>query len=133
MKAVNKLLNQANIYIKHRDCAISADGKTIKDVYKGYVSSFGAMVIQNGLSAALAINMKSEDEGKDRIKIIEAIARMLTPKYSTVTNAEALLNYSCANEGNRLLKEDVINCSIALKLMMRTYQFIKPNNQQENA
>jgi len=129
MKAVNKLLSVADIYINDPFCAISVDGKTIKDVYKGYVSSFGAMVIQNGLSAALAINMKTDGEGKERIKIIEAIARMLSPKYRSIINAETLLNYSCENENNRLLKEDVINCSIALKLMMRTYQFNRVDNQ----
>lgn len=125
MKAVNKFLEKADKAIE--TCEILQNNE-IKRVYKGYVSGFAAMVIQNGLPAALAINMPSDGEGKERKKIVEAIASILNK-----TNAEALLKESCEIEKSpaksRLLKEDVINASIALKLMMRTYRFTKEKEE----
>jgi hypothetical protein len=135
MKQVNKWLKFADDALK--STGIVNNGK-VKDVFKGYVSSFGAMVIQNGLPAALAINMKTDtDEGKQRIKIIEAIAEILKKSNNSdyqEYNAQKLLNESCSksNSNNprviRLLKEDVIIASISLKLMMRTYEFIEDKN-----
>jgi CRISPR-associated protein Cmr5 len=133
MKIVNKWLSIADAALSTAHI-VNNDGK-VKEVFKGYVSSFGAMVIQNGLPAALAINMKSDtEEGKQKKKIIEAIAEILKNSSISVYNnmdANTLLNESCiqANDTNprsiRLLKEDVINASIALKLMMRTYEFFE--------
>lgn len=133
MKQVNKWLSIADTALSTAHI-VNANGK-IKEVFKGYISSFGAMVIQNGLPAALAINLKSDtDEGKLRKKIIEAIAEILKNsgmiQYAMI-DANKLLEDSCikANIANpreiRLLKADVIDASIALKLMMRTYEFVE--------
>lgn len=133
MKQVNKWLQSANNALITSEI-ISTDRK-VKKVFKGYISSFGAMVIQNGLPAALAINMKSEtEEEKQRKKIVIAIADIL--KNSQIAaydhlDANGLLDMSChlANNNNQLelrsLKEDVINASISLKLMLRTYEFVE--------
>ena len=144
MKTINKYLVAATIAI--RDCKISVDGKTINDVYKGYVSSFGAMVINNGLPATLAIYLRTDGNKKgDSDKIVDAIANMLGGFELTedekmknnqkdvnkpiITIGKKLLAQSCDVEKeldkSRLLKEDVIDASIALKLMMRTYRFIE--------
>ena len=153
MKTINRLLEYA-------DKALSAsniiENNLIKEVFKGYIASFGPAIIQNGLSAALAINMRTEGDAKDlktaetsmktlilainmrtegdakeKIKIVDAIVYILKNgfdnKYDNINNADDLLDLSCKSETsirtNRLLKEDVINASVALKHMMRTYKF----------
>ncbi len=137
-------MKQVEKWLKIADTSLSAVGivdsdSKIKEVYKGYVSSFGAMVIQNGLPAALAINMKTDtEEGKQRIKVIEVIAKVLkdseVSEYQNI-DSKTLLEKSCklANNGDvrplRTLKQDVIDAGIALKLMMRTYEFKKSKNE----
>ncbi len=125
MKAVNKLLAKADKALT--GSGIVENGKIIKSVFKGYVSSFGAMVIQNGLPAAVAINMRTEGEGKERVKVIKAIAAVLERE-----NVDELLKECCDAESHlsksRLLKEEVMNASVGLKLMMRTYEFYEPEN-----
>lgn len=132
MRTINRLLEYA-------DKALSAsniiENNLIKEVFKGYIASFGPAIIQNGLSAALAINMRTEGDAKDKIKIVEAIVYILKNgfdnKYNNINNADDLLDLSCKSETNirtnRLLKEDVINASVALKHMMRTYKFETKN------
>lgn len=136
MKQVNSWLSNANKAIQQH--IIEKPGK-INSLYKGYVSSLGAMIIQNGLSAALAINMKSDD--KLRNKMVESIAFILNSSgkitYSSKGNytGQTLLNESCtADKDNdirklRLLKNDVLDAATALKLMMRTYEFVEIKNE----
>lgn len=130
MNQVNKWLSIANTALSNSN--IVEDGK-VKEVFKGYVSSLGAMIIQNGLPAALAINMKTDSSDKNRIKMVKAITEVLrnsgNAEYIDL-NPQTLLNKSCDFAQNnptqlRNLKVDVIDASIALKLMMRTYQFIE--------
>lgn len=137
MKQVNKWLKIADEALNDESIKIVDNNGKVKDVFKGYVSSFGAMVIQNGLPAALAINMKSEGDGKLRNKIVEAIAYILASSgHLPNCRAENLLINSCslANTNNhrelRILKQDVLDASIALKLMMRTYEFIETKKQE---
>jgi CRISPR/Cas system CMR-associated protein Cmr5 small subunit len=136
MKQVNSWLSNADKAIQQY--IIEKPGK-INSLYKGYVSSLGAMIIQNGLSAALAINMKSDD--KLRNKMVESIAFILKASgknaYSSKGNfdGKTLLNESCnADKSNnirilRLLKNDVLDAATALKLMMRTYEFVEQKNE----
>jgi CRISPR-associated protein Cmr5 len=87
----------------------------IPSVYNGYISSFGASVIQSGLKPTLAL---FENENKtDRYKIIEMILKVLDEK----TNDTSLLNHVL--KGNEvLLKDKIIDISIALKLSIRTFK-----------
>lgn len=133
MKEVNKWLELAENAIVETE--IANNSSEIKSVYKGYVSSFGAMVIQNGLPAALAINLKTDDEDKNRRLMIQAISRILKssgiPEFSDLMVEEngildKAIEYAGDNDNrrSRILKEHVINAGIALKLMMRTHKFI---------
>jgi CRISPR-associated protein Cmr5 len=129
MKQVNNLLSYADEALKNE----IVHNNKIEEVFKGYVSSFGALVIQNGLPAALAINLKTDtSEGKQRKKVIDAIAAVLSKSgiYDSYTS-ERMLKESCnlSRDNNsrrlRILKQNILDASIALKLMMRTYEFIE--------
>lgn len=131
MKAAEKWLPQADKALI--DLKIAKDGK-VDELLKGYVSSFGALVIQSGLVPAVAFYCNTTSDAKGRKTIIDAIAHVLTAvgKLPNNTNTAPLLFQHClavqrSNDRQklRLLKEDMVNASIVLKMMMRTYLFEK--------
>lgn len=117
MKQITKLLKSADEALATEIRNTSGE---IIDVYKGYVSGFGPAVINSGLIPALAFYISD----KNKRKIINAIA--LTLSYQD----EVALFNECKNLASdraalNILREKVVNASVALKLMMRTYKFIE--------
>jgi CRISPR-associated protein Cmr5 len=127
MRKIEKLLASADIALtkaykrKEKEVRIvDKKGETDK-VFNSYIASFPASVIQSGLVPALAFYCGEAASEGDRSLIIEAIAAMLSEKYPTFTSAQAMFK-SCVISYNRAQQEDIINASIALKLMIRTYK-----------
>lgn len=105
-------------------------------VFKGYISSFGAAVIQSGLIPAI-IFFENEDNNAnaDRHKIIGVLKDIINAmrQQYTVTDATILVssqipaNYSMAQyiieHGNtdQLLKE-ITEAAVAMKLALRMYK-----------
>lgn len=120
MKAINKLLNPA------KDALILAEivgeDKVVKDegVYEGYVAGFGAMVINLDLAATVAVY---EGDTK-RKKVLEAMKLMLPEEFhgneSVIDKVFSLESANFKLE-KRLLKQKMLNASVALKLMIRTF------------
>lgn len=106
----------------------SKEGKTVEVIelpkeFKGYISSFGASIIQSGLLPTVAFfeNKDSKSEA-DRIKITEMIFNILDIERDY--EEYKLLNYLLENKENeKEIKEDIENIAIALKLAMRTFKF----------
>lgn len=100
---------------------INREGK-IPSAYKGAVSAFGASLIMSGLIPTLQFYMNSsENRDADSGKIINAIASIL--KYP---NAEALKADVMQTTGRGNLnekKKKIVDAAIALKIMLRTYEF----------
>lgn len=98
---------------------------TIDKAYNGYISSFGAAVIQSGLVPAVAFysyeNAKSAVE-KGKKKLMAAIAELLGLPHGT-----NLLDYVMAND-NALTKDKVLDMATCLKLAIRTYPLEKSKN-----
>lgn len=107
----------------------------IPSEYKGYISTFGTMIIQNGILPALAYYEKNDSNTKgDRVKLIEVIKRFLLQKdemFKNVKKKDAKLVEIVKDEvknGNdfdreklRIIEDKIIDISIALKLSLRTY------------
>jgi CRISPR-associated protein Cmr5 len=98
------------------------DSKTIPSEFNGYISAFGAAIIQSGLLPAMAFYQNAKSQAKsDRGQLINAIAIM-----SGRTNGKALFKECCdlQHDSAQLeeLKKQIIDCAIALKLVIRTYQ-----------
>jgi CRISPR-associated protein Cmr5 len=123
MKAVNRLLGAAQAAIIRNGILKTND--TIDDVYKGYVSSFGASVIMSGLAPALAFY---EDDEK-RKKILNAIAQISTG-IENIKGKQLFDDYKSGKTRQELraATEKIINASIALKIVMRTYRFVNTQN-----
>lgn len=90
--------------------------------FKSYVSSFGASIIQSGLLPTVAF---FENEGAnseaDRKKITEIIFDILKIEYDY--NEYKLLDYLLENTNReKVIREDIENIAVALKLAMRTFK-----------
>lgn len=115
--------------------AIKKDG--IPSEYKGYISTFGAMVLQNGVLPALAFFEKEDNNAnQSREKIADIMKEYLVQKdgmFSKYKNeyknkklvelivAEIKKENEYDREKLRIIENKLIDISIATKLALRTY------------
>lgn len=120
-KRINKLIS---IALEAAEKHLEKDGKIEKE-YNGYISSFGAAVIQSGLKAAVAFN-ESESSGsaKDRKKLMKAILHILKKGQMNDGDNDKLMNYVLEND-NPATKSDIMDAAAALKLAIRTFKLEK--------
>lgn len=105
--------------------------KGIPSEYKGYISTFGAMVIQNGLIPALAYFEKTDaNEKGNRKKIANIVKEFLKVKGDIrIDDKKKLCQYLADEVQTKRMSKDklreienkVIDVSIALKLALRTF------------
>ena len=103
----------------------------IPSEYKGYISTFGAMVIQNGLIPALAYFEKTDaNEKGNRKKIANIVKEFLKVKGDIrIDDKKKLCQYLADEVQTKRMSKDklreienkVIDVSIALKLALRTF------------
>jgi CRISPR/Cas system CMR-associated protein Cmr5 small subunit len=133
MKTVNKdLIRCADNALQ--GSKILKDGK-INETYKGYTAALGVSIVMIGLCPTLAIyyqdaDKEDADKGKKkklayRSEVLNIIAKMIEPKKTSIKNAEDLFRYAIKNAEDDILQKEIINCSIALKHVVRTYELIK--------
>ena len=120
-------------------CPLFTDeGKTtIYDRYTGQIAALGVSILMIGLKPTLAIYYqdapKKEKDKVYRRALLEVIARMLGCE-----SAESLVRYLLKGkeefsdeekekleQDEKKLKTDILNCSIALKQVIRTYKLEK--------
>ena len=91
----------------------------IPRAYNGYISSFGASIIQSGLKPTLALfeNQQANTE-YNRGVLTELILKILDKN----TQETSLLKYVINNGNEDLLKEKIIDIAIAIKLSIRTFK-----------
>lgn len=96
--------------------------------FNGYISSFGASIVQSGLISTVAFFcIKNSNSNRDRQKITELILKIiLKHKEEQENKYENLLQYVLESDKNNelnLVKEEIINAAIAVKLSMRVFEF----------
>jgi len=95
--------------------------------YEGYIAGFGANVINMGIKPAMAAYCakppENDEKNPSKKKVIQAIAETL--QLPGAGNADNLLQKTI-EESNKYqlndLKEKIVNASVALKIMIRTYE-----------
>ncbi len=113
----------------------------IPSAYRGYISEFGSMVIQNGILPALAYFEKEDNNAEgERKKIVDVMKEFLISediRFSKSSHRDKLVviiknmvktNDSFNRDELRLIENKIIDISIALKLAMRTY--LKVDNKE---
>lgn len=139
------------------DAGILVNGKVPQE-YLGYVAAFGATVINMGIESALLYYKKDEqkylsdkeDYEKNpikykeniskvyRVKVVIALTHILKESKEFGETQIDLVEWVRASKDNTLELYNktgkIVNASVALKLMIRTYPIQKNNDeQQENA
>jgi len=95
--------------------------KGIPKEYNGYISAFGAGIIQSGLKPTVAIyENKQADTKSDK----DILTRLILKIIDSNTQEKSLLKYILnSNESEDILKEKIKDAAIAIKLSIRTFKF----------
>jgi len=117
-KAIEKYIPKA-IEVLDREFT---DGK-IPSAYNGYISSFGASIMQSGLKPTLALFENTNASTKENKEYLShLIVKILTDSNDDIS----LLRYVVdSTEDKNYLKEKILNISIAIKLSIRTFKLDK--------
>ena len=93
----------------------------IPSAYNGYISSFGASVLQSGLLPTLALFESTNSSAKENKEYLTyMIFQILTDKKDDIS----LLRYVLDNN-KELLKPKIMDIAIAIKLSIRTFKLDK--------
>lgn len=117
--------------IKAVNDKMSKDGK-VNSAYKGYISAFGAGIIQSGLLPTLAMFKGNEDNEKKKAEtgnLLNAVYEVVKSKYEQKPKENSLFDYvleKMQKENDRQgIINEVINASVAVKLAIRTFKLIE--------
>ena len=110
------------------DAKISKDGKVNKS-YRGQISTLGAAITLGSVKSAICFFSEKANNNSDvdRSKLLDAIYYVLRnsedtkEKYKDVKNLKSyVLN---ADSDKEVLKEDIVNAAIAIKLAMNLFEW----------
>lgn len=134
----DSLILWADNAIQKENSYLLIDKENIKESYNGQIASFGVSIAMIGVRATLAIyyqDKKNKEHPHDayRLAVLEVIAIMmenLKHRYENIESwtAQGLVEYALSDNCNdqlNILKKDLIDCSIALKQVVRTYNLVK--------
>lgn len=129
-RKVEKLIPIAIDCVKNSK-GLFVDGK-IPGEYKGYIANFGASIIQSGLFATLAFYAKTDAKSKsDRCKLLEVIANVIYTSNKINDSKKSLMEYVKDTKDNKsIIKEEVINAAIAVKLAMGVFEFVDKSEEE---
>lgn len=124
-----------NQLIKLADAKLRASNmlkvENIAATYDGKTAALSVSVAMSGLLPTLAIYFQDFDskhpDAPCRRNVLNVVATMITnPEQNTkFSNAESLLRYAIEHPRDlEYLKKEVIDCSIALKQVVRTYNLV---------
>lgn len=98
----------------------------IPSAYNGYISSFGASVLQSGLKPTLALFESTNSSSKENKEYLTYII------FQILTNRDddmSLLRYVLDNN-EKLLKPEIMDIAIAIKLSIRTFKLDKGDKDE---
>lgn len=128
-KRAAQLMQLANDKLKKsRLLKKDAEGDYIEDTYNGQTAGFSVTIAMNGLLPALVIyyQQTSESRESNRRDILEVIGQMIGADKAfnrpNIKNADSLLKAAIAAPADKALKQEVTDCAIALKQIIRTFR-----------
>lgn len=119
-KRNKELMGYAEQVLSEESCPLFEDRENgvIKESYNGQVSALGVSILMIGLKPTIAVYYQDD---KSRRNLLEVITRMLVKDGEKFGNAESLTRH-ILNDRDDTLKTDIMDCSIALKQVIRTYK-----------
>lgn len=140
IRLADKALNEQKIILRHNK---NDEGKTSLDIlesYNGQVASLSVSIAMAGLLPTLAIFYQDKPDSNTkkayRRNVLDVVARMITAdgkdedwNFSENNRfAENLMAYAVAPSNIKkldALKQEMVECAIVLKLVVRTYNLVK--------
>ena len=107
-----ELMRKADEVLRRKDTILEEDG-SIYSAYNGQVSALGVSILMIGLKPTIAVYYQDTK----RKKLIDVIAKMLDRE----DGAEGLTR-EIVRDKDDSLKTRILNCSVALKQVIRTYE-----------
>jgi CRISPR/Cas system CMR-associated protein Cmr5 small subunit len=123
-KRNNDLIQKAENALRNKEYVHILDNESIKDSYNGQTAALGVTIAMAGLRPALAIYQK-ETDGCKRIEILNAIAVMMGINQKGAGKELFRQVLECSSNKLNDYKREVLDCSIALKQVIRTYNLVK--------
>lgn len=112
------------------ECPLFKDAENgiIYDSYNGQIAALGVSILMIGLKPTIAVYYQDEPKADTAYRrgVLEVIARMLSKcQIAGITSenfndAKSLTRFVLSQED--ILKTNILNCSVALKQIVRTYK-----------
>lgn len=117
---VDKLLPLAAEALK--DVGIAVNGE-IASAFRSQISSFGSAVKNGSLLSAVAFFRKQGKAKVAREKLLEAINNLMSSEVPELTGEDLFDKVKSVQDAAKktILKEQILDCVIALKLAMNLY------------
>ena len=107
-----------------------SDG-VIPSAYNGYISSFGASIMQSGILPTLALFENTNASTKENKEYLShLIVNILRDNRDDVSLLREVLNREERGESRNHLKEQILDISIAIKLSIRTFKLKKGDRDE---
>lgn len=107
-----ELMRKADEVLRRKDTILEENG-SIDSAYNGQVSALGVSILMIGLKPTIAVYYQDTK----RKKLLDVIAKMLDRE----DGAEGLTR-EIVRDKDDSLKTRILNCSVALKQVIRTYE-----------
>lgn len=122
MKLKENVLAAAIEYLKTPNNPI-VQNRSIKRTYKGYVSTFGGSVVQSGIAPA-CVAFLGDDNKKHVVEAIYQICKRVDSTTFSQTTLKDRKDTPNADISSKTFRNKMSEAAVALKLAMRTYNFI---------
>ncbi|MBU5593309.1 type III-B CRISPR module-associated protein Cmr5 [Clostridium sp. MSJ-4] len=126
--SINEFINNELFYKK--------DDKSfglIPKEYNGYISNFGASIIQSGLISTVAFFESEKSNSNSDKRVLTKLILQVIQEYKKlqVKDVESLLGYVLDNKNiAEEIEEEIINATIAIKLAIRVFKFTENSESQ---
>lgn len=132
-----ELMTIAEEILQSNDCHLYKCDGTIHESYNGQASALGVSTLMVGLKATLAIYYSDAPGPNDETKrrennnyykkafrklLLDVIVKMLNKKNSTNYSTNDFVRTVMQADEDNQWKTDLIDCSVALKHVIRTYK-----------
>ena len=105
------------------------EGGKISKQYNGYIASFGASVVLSGMLMSLIYNHRSSTDEhqvrseKDKLPLMKTMFQVVkTYRNDLTSKSKDLLAYYQTCPDKRLLKSQILDAAVAIKLVIRTFE-----------
>ncbi len=132
-KLIPKAIKAAKTHIADNKEILKKYNGAIPSEYNGYISSFGAAVLQSGLKAAVAFSESaSSGSEKDKKPLMRAILSLVKNDHdhNNDNDEKSLLEYVLNND-TLDTQNKIMEATTALKLAVRTFELKKGDEQDE--